>query len=175
VSRYDPYDSPSLDQSLPVRAHVKWFNTTKGFGFVSPVDGTPDAFLHMSVVSRAGLHDVAEGAEMLVTIGPGPKGPQVLRVLEVTGGGAPRPPRPPRDNPRDRAQGPTTDLSGTVKWFKTDKGFGFVVADDGGKDVFVHKTVLRRCNLPDVETGQRLQMRVVEAERGREAVWVDLL
>lgn len=47
-----------------------------------------------------------------------------------------------------------------------------MLADDGGKDVFVHKSVLRRCRLGALDTGQRVTMRVRDAERGREAVWV---
>jgi CspA family cold shock protein len=63
-------------------------------------------------------------------------------------------------------------MSGTVKWFKPDKGFGFVTADDASKDVFVHKSVLRRCGLLQLEAGQRVQMRVQDASKGREATWI---
>ena len=67
---------------------------------------------------------------------------------------------------------PEVEVSGTVKWFKPDKGFGFVTADDQSKDVFVHKSVLRRCGLMMLESGQRVQMRVQEADKGREATWI---
>lgn len=43
---------------------VKWFNPTKGFGFIQPDDGGPDAFVHISAVERAGLSDLAEGAKV---------------------------------------------------------------------------------------------------------------
>ena len=52
------------------------------------------------------------------------------------------------------------------------KGFGFVTADDASKDVFVHKSVLRRCGLTQLEAGQRVQMKVQEAPKGREATWI---
>ena len=68
--------------------------------------------------------------------------------------------------------GPEVEMSGTVKWFKPDKGFGFVTADDASKDVFVHKSVLRRCGLLQLEAGQRVQMRVQDASKGREATWI---
>lgn len=192
-------------------ARLKWFNATKGFGFVSPVDGTPDAFLHVSVLHRAGLQELGEQAELLCEISEGPKGPQVVRIVEVVSGGTSGPGGgrtnalqaesydgyAARSGPRDdfgRAGydgyqlssapaargfdgdgGPQAELSGTVKWFKADKGFGFITADDSEKDVFVHKSVLRRCGLGELETGQRVQMKVQEVEKGREAVWISAI
>ena len=43
---------------------VKWFNATKGFGFIEPDNGGPDAFVHISAVERAGLQDLREGAKV---------------------------------------------------------------------------------------------------------------
>jgi len=66
-----------------MRATVKWFNSAKGFGFVTPADGTDEAFLHLSALKQAGYEAIGEGASVTVEIGSGPKGRQVLRVLEV--------------------------------------------------------------------------------------------
>jgi CspA family cold shock protein len=178
----------SFDDGAQAKAQVKWFNVTKGFGFVAPADGSPDAFLHVSILSRAGLQELAEGTELLCTIAPGPKGPQVTRIVEVIGGspsgfgggggGGGGGARGPRRDPgfgggfAEAPVGPTLELAGTVKWFKPDKGFGFVAPDDGGKDVFVHKSVLRRCSLAQLDAGQRVQMKVQEASKGREATWI---
>jgi CspA family cold shock protein len=63
-----------------------------------------------------------------------------------------------------------TDVDGTVKWFNGDKGFGFVVAEDGGKDVFIHISVVERAGLRELAEGQRLSMRVVKTQKGREAI-----
>src|ERR1700691_2777301 len=79
--------SSSHDQGFQTEAVVKWFNLTKGFGFVAPVDGSSDAFIHSSVVSRAGLRDVAEGTKLLVQIGDGAKGRQVLTIVQILGTG----------------------------------------------------------------------------------------
>lgn len=180
MSHFAQENAPSFDDGVTVKALVKWFNIAKGFGFVAPADGTPDAFLHISVLNRAGLRELAETTEILCEITAGPKGPQVARLLEVIGG-------PPSGatsfgDASGRARearcapiGPTEEMTGTVKWFKPDKGFGFVTADDSGKDVFIHKSVLRRCGLTEVETGQRVQMKVREADKGREATWLTAL
>ena len=66
--------------------------------------------------------------------------------------------------------GPPTDA--TVKWFNPEKGFGFVACDDGGKDVFLHISVLERSGLGNLAEGQRVSMGVVDTPKGREAVTI---
>ncbi|MDR3449694.1 MAG: cold shock domain-containing protein [Alphaproteobacteria bacterium] len=164
--------SPAPDQGFQTEAVVKWFNLTKGFGFVAPVDGTSDAFIHSSVVSRAGLHDVAEGTKLLVQIGDGSKGRQVVSIVQVLGMG-----EAPKSSaaPRPVATGPEVEMSGIVKWFKPDKGFGFVTPDDGGRDVFVHRTVVLRAGAQSLESGQKVRMLVQTASKGREASSIEIL
>src|SRR3546814_9611027 len=69
-----------------VKAVVKWFNETKGFGFVQLSEGAPDAFLHISVVERTGNRDVAEGATIVCDLMQGRKGLQVAEIHSVEGG-----------------------------------------------------------------------------------------
>lgn len=90
--------SPRPDASRSnVSAVVKWYNPTKGFGFVQPSDGSPDAFLHATVIEQSGHGEVAEGATVICDLGDGQKGPQVLSIHSVDmstatpGGGARRP------------------------------------------------------------------------------------
>src|ERR1700743_2778524 len=64
-------------------AKVKWFNAAKGFGFVTLSDGTPDAFLPMAILRRAGYDDIREGASISCEVGAGAKGPLVVNVLNV--------------------------------------------------------------------------------------------
>jgi CspA family cold shock protein len=66
-----------------VEAKVKWFNAAKGFGFVTLSDGTPDAFLPMAILRRAGYDDIREGASVSCEVGAGAKGPLVVNVLNV--------------------------------------------------------------------------------------------
>ena len=185
MSRFSQHSAAASDSDgTQAKALVKWFNVTKGFGFVAPADGSSDAFLHISVLNRAGLQELADGTEIECEIVQGPKGPQVTRIAEVTGppppagrsDGAPHTGAPHTGTRRrrdtDEGAGPAVEMAGTVKWFKPDKGFGFVTADDSSKDVFIHKSVLRRCGLNQLEAGQRVQMKVLEAEKGREATWI---
>ncbi len=162
---------PESDQGFQTEAVVKWFSLTKGFGFVAPVDGSSDAFIHSSVVSRAGLRDVAEGTKLLVQIGNGAKGRQVLNIIQVLGISE----ITLQANPRPPATGPEVELTGTVKWFKADKGFGFVTPDDGGRDIFVHRTVVLRAGAQTLESGQKVKMLVQTAAKGREASTIELI
>jgi len=66
-----------------VEAKVKWFNAAKGFGFVTLSDGSPDAFLPMAILRRAGFDDIREGASVTCEVGAGAKGPLVVNVLNV--------------------------------------------------------------------------------------------
>jgi CspA family cold shock protein len=85
------------------------------------------------------------------------------------GFGAPRAPR------RSVDTSSATPLDGTVKWFNPEKGFGFVAGEDGGKDVFVHISVLQSAGMGPLTDGQRVAMKIVETPKGREAVEISLL
>ena len=151
-------------------ATVKWFNPEKGFGFVAMGDGSGDAFLHSAVLRRAGHEVVEEGTSLEVRVGPGQKGLQVTEVVSVdTTTAAPsRPSRPaaPRGE-RQTASGPTVDTTGTVKWFNSTKGFGFIAPEDGSKDIFVHMSVLG--NMRTLNEGQVVRVQVRQGAKGPEA------
>lgn len=59
--------------------------------------------------------------------------------------------------------------TGTVKWFNTTKGFGFIAPDGGGKDVFVHVTAVQRAGLQSLSEGQRVSFDVVDDRKGKKA------
>ncbi len=66
-------------------------------------------------------------------------------------------------------------MTGTVKWFKVDKGFGFVTPDGGDRDVFVHRSVVVQAGLQHLDSGQKVRMRVQTAAKGQEATWLEVL
>ena len=155
-------------------AKVKWFNASKGFGFVTLADGSQDAFLPMAVLRRAGYEDVREGASITCEISAGARGPLVTNVLNVdnstavisqTGAGG-----IDRRGPR-----PSTTMEGAVKWFEPDKGYGFISLDGGGKDAFIHITALRRSGVNALGAGQRVRVEVVDGKKGLEADHITLI
>ncbi|MDP4022369.1 cold shock domain-containing protein [Methylobacterium sp. NEAU 140] len=180
-------------------ATVKWFNKEKGFGFVELGDGSGDAFLHIRAVEAAGHDDLMPGTKLTVTTAQGQKGPQVTSVTSVDTSTAEAPAPRREFRPRtggfggdrfgggggggyggDRfggggggggrfASGPSTEMVGTVKWYDPAKGFGFVSVNDGGKDVFVHRSALARAGLDSLAEGQQVTLGVVEGQKGREA------
>ena len=167
----------SFSSGPETSAVVKWFNAEKGFGFVEVSGGSGDAFLHVSVLQRAGAETVAPGANLRVRVGPGQKGQQVTEVLEIKEGDAP-PPAPrfggggggPRFSPPPPGSG--EEMRGIVKWYNPQKGFGFVTPETGGKDVFIHATALERSGMPPLAEGQTVTMTVVQGRKGPEAATV---
>jgi CspA family cold shock protein len=149
-----------------VDATVKWFNPSKGFGFVTIADGSQDAFLPMAILRRAGFDDVREGSSIVCEVGSGAKGPLVTNVLSIDSSTA----VPPRADGFDRrAPRPSQTLEGAVKWFEPEKGYGFISPDGGGKDIFIHITALRRSQVNALEPGQRVRVDVIEGKKGLEA------
>ena len=165
--------APSFASGPELNAVVKWFNPEKGFGFVELGDGSGDAFLHGSVLARAGASSVNPGASLRIRVGQGQKGPQVTEVLEVAD--APATARPQAAAPRRQFEtGVSEEMRGTVKWYNTSKGFGFIVPESGGKDIFVHASVLARGGLTQLSEGQVVRVQVVQGKKGPEASSISL-
>ncbi len=165
------FESPS---GPPLRATVKWYNPDKGFGFVELANGSGDAFLHVSVVERSGQASVPPGATLEVRAGPGPKGQQVTEIISMDASTAgqeqPRHTRPERPAYQPSADRTTVEELGTVKWYNATKGFGFIAADRGGKDIFVHASALQRAGVVGLTEGQRVAVDVADGQKGPEAV-----
>jgi cold shock protein len=151
-----------------VTAKVKWFNPAKGFGFVAPTDGSPDAFLHVSVVQRAGATLLQQGATIVCDLAEGPRGPQVSNITRID------------QSTADDDSGPSdmdgeSVIEGEVKFFATDKGYGFGVPAGGGPDIFIGVGALQKSNVDRLESGQKVRMYIRPGKRGPQAVRVDIL
>jgi CspA family cold shock protein len=155
------------------RATVKWFNATKGFGFVTLDDGS-DAFCHASALANLPSAELPQGATVFCEVAEGQRGMQVTSIFSVDlstaeaqpsrGAGAPRGgPRAPRES---GAAGPMGD--GHVKFFNEQKGFGFVVPETGGTDVYVHASALRRSGIPTLMPEQRVRFSTRQGMKGVE-------
>jgi len=160
----------------PVQATVKWYNPEKGFGFVQVGNGG-DAFLHVSVVERSGNSTVPPGATLEVRIGSGQKGQQVTEILSVGTSTAQQEParRPRPERPQATPDQASVEEFGTVKFYAPGKGFGFIVRDRGGKDIFVHVSALNRTGISELAEGQRVAVDMVEGGKGPEAVSIRLI
>jgi len=158
---------------------VKWFNADKGFGFVELSDGSGDAFLHGSVLAQSGISVVQPGETVQVRVGPGHKGPHITEVLSVDTSTATST-TPPRSSFRattsgERSSGTSVEVTGTVKWFNAEKGFGFITRSSGGDDVFVHISALERCGLTGLSEGDRVIVDIAKGRKGLEVARIRLV
>jgi len=160
-------------ESFPAKSRLKWFNSTKGFGFVVPVDDPCDAFIHITTLQDAGIQELGEDALILCNVVKGPKGALVTQVIELLEQGTNPAPISYRLEGEDDEH--ISVMEGTVKWYKPDKGFGFIIPEDGQKDVFVHKTCLDKHGLNILIPGQKVRMTIRTVAKGREVADFDLM
>ena len=159
--------------TTPVVSTIKWFNTTKGFGFAVPNDDPCDAFIHITTLQDAGINELGEGAIVSCYVVKGPKGALVTKVDKLIEIGTD--PAPITFRVEIDENEVLETMQGTVKWYKPDKGFGFIIPEDGEKDVFVHQTCLEKNNLDLLIPGQQVKMTVRSVAKGREVLEFKLL
>lgn len=158
--------------SKPVDSSIKWFNSTKGFGFAVPDADPCDAFIHITTLQDAGIHELGEGAKISCHVVKGPKGALVTKVDCLLDVGKDPAPITFRVEISDNEVLDT--MKGTVKWYKPDKGFGFIIPEDGLKDVFVHQSCLEKLGVEILIPGQEVKMVVRTVSKGREVIEFEL-
>jgi len=141
---------------------VKFFNGQKGFGFIQREDGGEDVFVHISAVERAGLEGLAEGQTLEFNLVD--RGGKISAAdLQVVGDVIPvaaKPAAPQRQLTGEKA-------TGTVKFFNSMKGFGFITRDDGQPDAFVHISAVERSGLRELNEGDKLEFDLEVDRRGK--------
>jgi CspA family cold shock protein len=140
---------------------VKFFNAHKGFGFIQQDGGGEDVFVHISSVERAGLEGLAEGQQLeftLVDRGGKISASDLVVVGDVIA--VEKREAPQRELTGERA-------TGTVKFFNSMKGFGFITRDDGQPDAFVHISAVERSGMQNLNEGDRLEFDIEVDRRGK--------
>lgn len=151
---------------------IKWFDVSKGYGFIVPDNGMPDILLHVTCLRRDGFQTAHEGARIVCEVLQRPRGLQAFRVLSVDESTAVHPASmaPPRTHVTVT---PTSGLErAQVKWFNRLRGFGFLTRGEGTEDIFVHMETLRRYGLTELRPGQFVLVRYGPGSKGMMAAEV---
>jgi cold shock protein len=145
---------------------IKWFDASKGYGFIVPDNGWPDVLLHVTVLRRDGFQTAYEGARLVVECVQRQKGYQAFRIVSMDESTAIHPAQmlPPRTHV---SVTPTSGLErAQVKWFNRLRGFGFLTCGEGTPDIFVHMETLRRFGMTELRPGQYVLVRFGPGSKG---------
>lgn len=157
-----------LDHALEVfeiAGSIKWFDASKGYGFIVPDNGLPDILLHVTCLRAGGYQTAYEGARVHAQVLKRPKGAQAFRILSMDDSTAVHPSQlPERTNIVVAAESDWERAM--VKWFNRVRGFGFLTRGEGTPDVFVHMDTLRRFGFTELRPGQMVQVRWGHGSKG---------
>jgi CspA family cold shock protein len=161
----------------PTKGRVKWFDSTRGFGFLicEGLDG--DVLLHFSVLREHGRRSVPEGAAIECVPVRLPRGLQAKRVISIDLSTALPQHAHSSNATRERAdRGALAERAGDfepveVKWFNRVKGYGFLIrVESAQEDVFVHMETVRLAQLNELQPGDQLEARIATGGKGLTAV-----
>lgn len=174
----EPEENSPGTELAPITGRVKWFDATRGFGFVVSDEVDGDILIHFSVLRDHGRRSLPEGATVECIPVKLERGLQAKKVLSIDLSSA-LPPQPrssisasERSDRKALAEAAGEFEPVEVKWFNRVRGYGFVKRADelGGEDVFVHMETVRNAHLPELQPGQKLQARIAPSNKGFTAV-----
>jgi CspA family cold shock protein len=174
----EPEENSPGTELAPITGQVKWFDATRGFGFVVSDEIEGDILIHFSVLRDHGRRSIPEGATVEVIPVRLDRGLQAKKVLSIDLSSAlPQQPRSSISSGERADRKALADAAGEfepveVKWFNRVRGYGFLKREDevGGEDVFVHMETVRIANLPELQPGQKLKARIAPSNKGFTAV-----
>ena len=151
---------------IEIAGAIKWFDVSKGYGFIVPDSGQGDVLLHVTTLRRSGFQTAHEGARVVCEAQRGPKGLQVFRVVSVDETTAIH----PSQSSAGRTHVQVTPVGGyeiaIVKWFNRVKGFGFLTRGEGTEDIFLHMETVRRFGLAELKPGDSVLVRYGDGPKG---------
>jgi len=166
VSQKDAAEShlPDGAEVVEIAGSIKWFDVSKGYGFIVPDEDMPDILLHVTCLREDGYQTAPEGARVVCEVVQRDRGYQALRLLSMDESSAPHPHQKPGGKTNFDVQ-PESDYERVqVKWFNRIKGYGFVTRND--EDIFVHMETLRRFGLTELRPGQWVIVRFGTGPKG---------